>query len=115
MAPLIVAILATGRALEAKARRRAASAMHSLLGLRPPIARVVADKDDERGTEVPPESIPVGALIRVRAGETIPLDGTVTSGSSVVDESMLTGEPLPIDRGPGDAVTGGTRNAAACS
>jgi heavy metal translocating P-type ATPase len=110
MAPLIIAILATGRALEVNARRRAASAMHSLLGLRPPLARVVTDADDDQGSEVPPESIPVGALIRVRAGETIPLDGTVMSGSSAVDESMLTGEPLPADRGPGDVVTGGTLN-----
>jgi heavy metal translocating P-type ATPase len=110
MAPLIIAILATGRALEENARKRAARAMHSLLGLRPPVARVVSGLDDDRGTEVPPESIPVGALIRVRAGETIPLDGTVVSGSSAVDESMLTGEPLPVDRGPGDVVTGGTLN-----
>ena len=57
-----------------------------------------------------PESIPVGALIRVRAGETVPLDGEVVSGWSAVDESMLTGEPLPVEHGPGSVVTGGTRN-----
>ena len=110
MAPLIVSILATGRAIEMRARARAAEAMHSLLSLRPPRARVVANVDDEEGVLVPPESLPVGALIRVRPGEAIPLDGTVLSGWSPVDESMLTGEPLPVDRGPGSFVTGGTRN-----
>src|SRR5580658_809891 len=110
MAPLIVSILVTGRAIEARARQRAGRAMHSLLGLRPPTARVVSGPDDDRGELVPPESIPVGALIRVRAGETVPLDGVVVSGWSAVDESMLTGEPLPVERGPGSEVTGGTQN-----
>ncbi len=110
MAPIIVAIFVTGRAAEAGARRRAVGAMHSLLSLRPPTARVVADNDDEHGELVAPESVPVGALVRVRPNEAVPLDGTVMSGWSAVDESMLTGEPLPVDRGPGSHVTGGTRN-----
>ena len=110
MAPLIVAVLVSGRAAEAGARRRAVGAMHSLLSLRPPMARVVTDPDSERGDLVAPESVPVGALVRVRPNEAIPLDGSVVSGWSAVDESMLTGEPLPVDRGPGSQVTGGTRN-----
>jgi heavy metal translocating P-type ATPase len=110
MAPLIVAILVTGRAVEARARQRAAQAMHSLLGLRPPTARVVSGIDDDNGELVPPESIPVGALVRVRSGETIPLDGVVESGWSAVDESMLTGEPMPVEHGPGSEVTGGSVN-----
>ena len=110
MAPLIVAILVSGRAVEARARARASRAMHSLLSLRPPAARVVTGIDDDRGELVAPESVPVGALVRVRPGESLPLDGTVVSGWSAVDESMLTGEPLPVDRGPGGPVTGGTRN-----
>jgi heavy metal translocating P-type ATPase len=110
MAPLIVSVLATGRAIEMRARARAADAMHSLLSLRPPTARVVVRVDDEDGVLVSPESLPVGALIRVRPGEAIPLDGTVVSGWSSIDESMLSGEPLPVDRGPGSFVTGGTRN-----
>jgi heavy metal translocating P-type ATPase len=110
MAPLIVAVLATGRAVEERARRRAARAMHSLLSLRPPAARLLRRVADEDGELVPPESVPVGALVRVRPSETIPLDGTVVSGWSAVDESMLTGEPLPRDRAVGDPVTGGTRN-----
>ncbi len=112
MAPLIVAVLATGRAIEARARRRAADAMHSLLALRPPTARLVARIDDDRGELVAPETIPVGALVRVRPSESIPLDGTVVDGWSAVDESMLTGEPLPVDRGPASLVTGGTRNGS---
>jgi copper-transporting P-type ATPase V len=110
MAPLIVAILVSGRAVEARARSRATRAMHSLLSLRPPTARVVTSIDDEDGELVAPESVPVAALVRVRPGEALPLDGKVVSGWSSVDESMLTGEPLPVDRGPGSAVTGGTRN-----
>ncbi len=110
MAPLIVAILVTGRAIEARAREGAASAMHSLMALRPPTARLVVTFDDEEGTLVPPESIPVGALIRVRPNEAVPLDGVVVMGSSAVDESMLTGEPLPVEHGVGSRVTGGTRN-----
>jgi heavy metal translocating P-type ATPase len=110
MAPLIVAILVSGRAVEARARARAARAMHSLLALRPPAARVVHGAEDETGELVAPESVPVGALVRVRPGEALPLDGTVVSGWSPVDESMLTGEPLPVERGLGDPVTGGTRN-----
>ena len=103
------AVSVSGRAAEAGARRRAVGAMHSLLSLRPPMARVVTDPDSERGDLVRP-SVPVGALVRVRPNEAIPLDGSVVSGWSAVDESMLTGEPLPVDRGPGSQVTGGTRN-----
>jgi copper-transporting P-type ATPase V len=110
MAPLIVAVFVSGRAAEAGARRRAVGAMHSLLSLRPPAARVVTDPDRHSGHLVAPESVPVGALVRVRPNETIPLDGSVVQGWSQVDESMLTGEPLPVDRGPGSQVTGGTRN-----
>jgi heavy metal translocating P-type ATPase len=110
MGPLIVSILLTGRSIEATARRKAAGAMHSLMALRPPTARVVSSAGDEEGHLVAPESVPVGALVRVRPNESLPLDGVVVSGWSAVDESMLTGEPLPVDHGPGGRVTGGTRN-----
>ena len=112
MAPVIVTIFVTGRAAESGARSRAADTMHSLLSLRPPTARVVGEADDEVGELVAPESVPVGALVRVRPNEAIPLDGCIVRGWSSVDESMLTGEPLPVDRGPGDEVTGGTRNGS---
>ena len=111
MAPLIVAILVTGRAVEARVRERAARSLHSLLSLRPPTARVVTQADPE-GELVAPESVPVGALVQVRPGEALALDGTVVSGWSDIDESMLTGEPLPVGRGPGSEVTGGTRNGS---
>ena len=111
MAPLIIAILVTGRAIEARARARAARALHSLLALRPPTARLVAGGRGG-GTDliVAPEAVPVGARVRVLPGETIPLDGEVVHGWSAVDESMLTGEPMPVEHGPGSHVTGGTRN-----
>jgi copper-transporting P-type ATPase V len=112
MAPLIVAILATGRAIEERARRRATATMRSLLHLRPPTARIIASPDDEVGEVVAPESIPTGALLRVRPHEAVPLDGDVLTGWSAVDESMLTGEPMPVERGPGSHVTGGTRNGS---
>jgi heavy metal translocating P-type ATPase len=114
MAPLIIAVLATGRAIEARARARAARALHFLLALRPPTARLIDPEGvgDRADQLVAPEAVPVGALVRVLPGETIPLDGEVAHGWSAVDESMLTGEPLPAEHGPGSVVTGGTRNGA---
>ena len=111
MAPIIVAILVTGRAIEARVRGRASAALHSLLSLRPPVARVVKGPVDD-GELVAPETVPVGALVKVLPGEALPLDGIVQSGESSIDESMLTGEPLPVDRAPGDRVTGGTCNGS---
>jgi len=111
MAPVIVAILVTGRAIEARVRERASAALHSLLSLRPPTARLVKAATDD-GELVAPETVPVGALVKVLPGEALPLDGVVVTGASAVDESMLTGEPLPVDRSPGDQVTGGTRNGS---
>ena len=102
MAPLIVAILVTGRAVEARARPGRPRPCTRCSSLRPPTARVVAGPDDETGELVAPESVPVGALVRVRPGEALPLDGTVVTGWSPVDESMLTGEPLPGRPGPGE-------------
>ena len=110
MAPLIIAVVATGRAIEERAKKRASAEMHSLLSLRPPVARTVPDADDELGALVAPETVPVGALIRIRPGEVVPLDGSVMLGWSAVDESMLTGEPLPVEHGPGSEVTGGSRS-----
>lgn len=114
MAPLIIAVLATGRAIEARARARATRALHSLVALRPPTARLVVGTREGDGADraVPPESVPVGARIRVLPGETIPLDGEVVDGWSAVDESMLTGEPIAVEHGPGSLVTGGTRNGS---
>ncbi len=112
MAPVIVAVLVTGRAIEERVRRRATRSMQSLLSLRSPTVRLVATPSDLEGELVAPESVPVGALVRVRPGETVPLDGTVVAGWSAVDESMVTGEPLPVDRGVGSSVIGGTHNGS---
>ena len=103
----IVALINLGAALESRARGKASAAIQRLLGLRPKTARLV-EGDLER--DVPIETLGLGALIRVRPGEKIPVDGIVASGRSTVNESMLTGEPLPAVKREGDAVTGGTLN-----
>ena len=109
MAPLIVAVLVSGRAAEAAhAAAPQAPCTRCFRCARPWPGW--SPTYSERGDLVAPESVPVGALVRVRPNEAIPLDGSVVSGWSAVDESMLTGEPLPVDRGPGSQVTGGTRN-----
>ncbi len=103
----IIALINLGSALESRARSKTSSAIRRLLGLQPRTARLV-EGDQER--DVPIETLGVGALLRVRPGEKIPVDGEIVSGRSTVDESMLTGEPLPVDKGEGDTVTGGTLN-----
>lgn len=103
----IIALINLGSALESRARSKTSSAIRRLLGLQPRTARLV-EGDQER--DVPIETIAVGALLRVRPGEKIPVDGAIVSGRSTVDESMLTGEPLPVVKREGDPVTGGTLN-----
>jgi Cu+-exporting ATPase len=103
----IMALINLGSALESRARGKASAAISRLLGLQPKTARIV-ENDQEQ--DVPIETLRVGALIRVRPGEKIPVDGEIVSGRSTVDESMLTGEPLPIAKQAGDRVTGGALN-----
>ncbi len=88
-------------------RTRASQAVRRLLALQPPTARVVRDGREE---EVPVEQVRPGDLVRVRPGEAVPVDGEVVEGASAVDESLVTGEPLPRDTGPGDEVIGGSVN-----
>ena len=107
-AALIIAFLLLGRYLEARAKARASRAVRSLLELGAKEARVVT-ADEER--MVPVEAVQVGDLLRVRPGEKIPVDGEVVDGASAVDESMLTGESVPVDKEPGHRVAGGTVNA----
>ncbi len=102
---LILGLLLLGHALEARAKRQTGVALRKLLDLAPKFARVVADGVDR---DVPLEQVVVGDLLRVRPGERIPVDGQLVSGSSAVDESMVTGEPLPVERRIGDRVIGGT-------
>ncbi|MGH3452602.1 MAG: heavy metal translocating P-type ATPase, partial [Haloechinothrix sp.] len=106
-AALIIAFIILGRYFEARAKGRASSAIKKLLELGAKEARVV-DGDDER--LVPVEEVHVGQLVRVRPGEKVPVDGVVVSGYSAVDESMLTGESVPVEKKEGNAVAGATLN-----
>ncbi len=104
---MILAFLQFGHALEVRAKRTTSEAISSLVGLRARSAMVVRE---EQEVEVPVSLLRLGDSIRVRPGEKVPIDGTVADGQSTVDESMLTGEPLPVKKGQGDPVTGGTIN-----
>jgi len=103
----IIGLILTGRWLEAGAKGRTVGAIKELLGLQARSARIVRAG---REIDVPLEEVRVGDVVRVRPGERVPVDGRVAEGQSAVDESMLTGEPLPVEKGPGDEVIGGTMN-----
>jgi Cu+-exporting ATPase len=107
-AAVIVTLVTLGDWLELRARRRTGSALRALLDLAPKTARRIAPDGSE--IDVPLESIETGDTLRVRPGEKIPVDGVVLDGASHVDESMLTGESMPVAKGEGDDVTGGTVN-----
>jgi P-type Cu+ transporter len=107
-AAVITTLVLLGQVLEIRARERTSGAIKALLGLAPRTARRV--REDGSDEEVPLEAIAVGDRLRVRPGDKIPVDGVVLEGHSTVDESMLTGEPVPVEKNPGDPVTGGTLN-----
>jgi Cu+-exporting ATPase len=106
-AAVITALVLLGQVLELRARRRTGTAIRELLSLAPPTARIVRGGEDH---EVPLDQVQVGDVLRVRPGEKIPVDGEITEGSSAVDESMLTGEPMPVEKRVGDAAIAGTVN-----
>lgn len=106
-AAVIITLIKVGKYLEARAKGRTSEAIRELLELRPPTARVIRDEVE---TEIPVSAVVSGDLIVVRPGEKIPVDGIVEDGQSAVDESMLTGESLPVDKSPGDEVIGATMN-----
>src|SRR5260221_3632365 len=107
-AAVITVLVLFGQWLEAKSRRRTGRAIQALLGLAPKTAhRLIADGHEE---EVPIDALQPGNLVRVRPGEKIPVDGTITDGSSTVDESMITGEPMPVEKSPAEKVIGATVN-----
>jgi Cu+-exporting ATPase len=106
-AAVIVVLVLLGQVLELRARQRTGSAIKQLLGLAPKTARIVTPEGDK---DVPLDVVKTGDLLRVRPGEKVPVDGIVTEGRSAVDESMITGEPLPVSKRTGDAVTGATMN-----
>ncbi len=108
---IIIALILTGNAFEARAKRKTSTALRSLVNLQPKTARVLRDGADEATeADVPVESVVAGDVVLVRPGERVPVDGEVLSGESAVDESMLTGESLPVAKTVGDRVIGGTIN-----
>jgi Cu+-exporting ATPase len=109
-AAVIVTLVLLGQVLELRARRRTGGAIRELLELAPPTARRIADDGTEEDVAV--EELRPDDRVRVRPGDKIPIDGEVVEGRSTIDEAMLTGEPVPVEKGAGDAVTGGTVNKA---
>jgi Cu+-exporting ATPase len=106
-AAVVTVLVLLGQVLEIRARTKTGAAIKRLLGLAPRTARVVRDGREE---DVSIEAVRPGDRLRVRPGEKVPVDGTVIEGTSAVDESMVSGEPIPVEKGPGDAVIGGTVN-----
>jgi len=109
-AAVITTLVLLGQVLELRARSRTSSAIRALLGLAPRAARVVRDGGAE--DDVALDQVKPGDRLRVRPGERVPVDGTVVEGSGTVDESMVTGEPMPVEKITGEKVTGGTVNTA---
>ncbi len=106
-AAVIITLIKLGKFLEARAKGRTSEAIKKLMGLRAKIARVIRAGQE---VEVPADDVRVGDVVLVKPGETIPVDGVVIDGRSAIDESMLTGESLPVEKKPGDAVIGATLN-----
>jgi Cu+-exporting ATPase len=103
----IIALVLVGNTFESRAKRQTSAALRALADLQPKTARVVRDGGER---DVPVEQVVVGDLVLVRPGERVPVDGEILEGASALDESMLTGESLPVEKRPGDAVFGGTIN-----
>ncbi len=106
-AAVIITLIRVGKYLEARAKGATSEAIRSLMALRPKVARVERHGEE---VEIPSADVRVGDVVIVRPGESIPVDGVVLSGASSVDASMLTGESIPVDKGPGDEVIGATLN-----
>jgi heavy metal translocating P-type ATPase len=106
-AAVILTLVLLGQVLELRAHSKTTSAIKALLNLVPPVARVVRDGQEE---EIPVEEVQVDDIIRVKPGEKIPVDGMIVNGNAVIDESMITGEPIPAEKLKDDKVTGGTIN-----
>jgi Cu+-exporting ATPase len=105
---VIITLIKLGKMLESRTKGRTGGAIRKLMGLRPKTAIAV---EDGKEREIPLSQVQVGHVLLVKPGQRIPVDGTILEGASAVDESMLTGEPIPADKRPGDTVTGGTMNA----
>ena len=109
-AAVIVTLVLLGQVLELRARSQTSGAIRALLGLAPKTARVI--RPDGVEADVPLAEIHIGDRMRVRPGEKVPVDGIVLEGTSYVDESMITGEPVPVQKSPQSKVVGGTVNSA---
>jgi P-type Cu+ transporter len=109
-AAAITTLVLLGQVLELRARKATGSAIRALLRLAPKNARLVSADGSEH--DVPVEQVQIGVRLRVRPGERVPVDGVVAEGTSSVDESMISGESLPVDKAPGNQVTGGTQNGS---
>ncbi|MDZ7742479.1 MAG: copper-translocating P-type ATPase [Bacteroidota bacterium] len=106
-AAVILTLVLLGQVLELRAHSKTNSAIKALLGLVPPVARIIRDGEE---IEVPLEEVNVGNILKVKPGEKIPVDGSIYKGEAVIDESMISGEPIPVEKSKGDKVTGGTIN-----
>ncbi len=107
-AAVITALVLLGQVLELRARSRTNAAIQMLLSLAPKTARIV--REDGKEEDIPLKQVQPGNKLRVRPGEKIPVDGTVIDGGSSVDESMVTGEPIPVEKSAGDMLIGATVN-----
>ena len=107
-AAVILTLVLLGQVMELGAHSKTNSAIKALLGLVPPVARVIRNGVEE---EIPLEEVHVGDILKVKPGEKIPVDGSIKAGTAIIDESMITGEPIPSDKSVGDKVTGGTINS----
>ena len=106
-AAIIITLILLGKTLEAVSKGRTSESIKKLMGLKPKTATVLQDGKE---IEIPIDEVEAGDVLLVRPGERVPVDGVVVSGASAVDESMITGESMPVDKGPNSAVTGGTIN-----
>ncbi len=104
---IILTLVLLGQVLEQRAHRKTSSALKALMNLVPPVARIIEQGEEK---EIPLDDVQVGDMLRVRPGEKIPVDGSITEGHAVIDESMITGEPVPVEKDAGAQVTGGTIN-----
>ncbi|WP_036481007.1 cation-translocating P-type ATPase [Myxosarcina sp. GI1] len=107
---MLLGFILLGRTIEKKARNRASQALEKLVFLQPPVARLVSKDDSETAIEIPVEQVKIGEWLRVLPGEKIPVDGEIVLGETAIDESMLTGESLPVEKRASDMVKAGTIN-----
>jgi heavy metal translocating P-type ATPase len=106
-AAVILTLVLLGQVLELRAHSKTSSAIKELLDLAPPVARIIKNGEEE---EIPLEDVKEGDILRIKPGEKIPVDGIITSGNAVIDESMITGESIPVEKSENNKVTGGTIN-----